>query len=90
MVVFIAVSIVALVGPPSSKTIPKEVKQNTKTTDAAAANAGTNRGRVIFLKMCSDFLKMCSDFGRKIFVHSDLGSAKKVIGSLLYNMKILF
>ena len=34
--------------------------------------------------MCSDFLKMCSDFGREIFVHSDLGTAKKVIGSLLY------
>ena len=35
--------------------------------------------------MCSDFLKMCSDFGHEIFVHSELGTAKKVIGPLVYN-----
>ena len=36
--------------------------------------------------MCSDFLKMCSAFGRKIFVHSDLGNAKKVNGPLYYDL----
>ena len=30
---------------------------------------------------------MCSDFGREIFVHSDLGTAKKVIGSLAQRLK---
>ena len=27
---------------------------------------------------------MCSDFGHEIFVHSDFGTAKKVIGPLIY------
>ena len=31
---------------------------------------------------------MCSDFGHEIFVHSDLGTAKKVKGPLNYNINL--
>ena len=33
------------------------------------------------------FKKMCSDFEREIFVHSDLGTAKKVKGPLTFFAK---